>query len=49
MISSREELREKWTIQVEQFKMYSAANEFYGNDEEAIEFEWKIPRTALQI
>ena len=36
MISSREETKEKkWTIQVEQFKVYSVAHEFY-------EFEWEI-------
>ena len=39
MISSKEEAKEKWSIQVGQFKMYSAANEFYGTDGEAIEFE----------
>ena len=49
MISSREETKEKWSIQVGQFKMYSVANEFYGTDGQAIEFEWKIPRTTLQI
>ena len=33
----------------DQFKMYSVANEFYGTDGQAIEFEWTIPRTTLQI
>ena len=42
MISSREEANEKWSIQVEQFKMYSATHEFYDFDGEAIEFERKM-------
>ena len=41
MISSEEVAKEKWFIQVSQFKMYCAVNEFYGIDGEAIEFEWK--------
>ena len=42
MISSREEIKEKWTIQVRQFKMYFVAHDFYGFDGDAVEFEWKI-------
>ena len=41
-ISSREEIKEKWTIQVEQFKVYSVAHEFYDFGGDTIEFEWEI-------
>ena len=47
MISSREETKEKWFIQVGQFKMYSAAHEFYGVDGEAFEFEWKFSQNNI--
>ena len=50
MSSSRKEARTKWSNQVNEFKMYCAANEFYGIDGEAIEYEWNIPGcTTLQI
>ena len=45
--SSREEIKEKWTIQVEQFKVYSAAHEFYEFDGDAIEFEWEISQNHI--
>ena len=47
MISSREEAKEKWSIQVGQFKMYSVVKEFYEIDGEAIEFEWKISQNNI--
>ena len=42
MSSSRQEASEKWSNQVNEFKMYCAAYEFYGIDGEAIEFERNI-------
>ena len=47
MISSREETKEKWSIQVGQFKMYSTVDEFYGTDGEAVEFGWKISQNNI--
>ena len=51
MFSARTEANARWSIQVEEFKVYYAVEEFLGIDGEASEFEWNIlpGLTTLQI